>query len=231
MESIWNAGPMARPSSPEVRTALIERAATMLAQRQPVTLRSVVAGTGVSTMAVYTHFDGMDGLWRAVRQEGFSRLAATLEGIEPTRDPIRDVMVLGATYVRSAMQEPDLYRVMFDATIDLEDPAVAASSFDALVGAMGRAVAVGRLRAGTDPVALATRWWVVGHGLVSLVLNGALPPSALSEHVVPMAVAIFVDAGDRPDRCRRSVRAGWSVGELPEPPPVAGRASADDPAG
>ena len=47
----------------------------MLARREPVTLRAVVAGTGVSTMAVYTHFDGMPGLWRAVRQEGFTRLA------------------------------------------------------------------------------------------------------------------------------------------------------------
>ncbi len=50
----------------------------MLRTRQPVTLRALVAGTGVSTMAVYTYFGGMDGLWKALRQEGFTRLAAKL---------------------------------------------------------------------------------------------------------------------------------------------------------
>ena len=47
-----------------MRALLIDRAAQLLRERQPVTLRGLVAGTPVSTMAVYTHFDGMNGLCR-----------------------------------------------------------------------------------------------------------------------------------------------------------------------
>jgi len=77
---------MPRKASPAVRDALVERAAEMLARREPVTSRALVEGTGASTMAVYTHFGGMPGLWRAVRQEGFTRLARRLpSSSRPTR--------------------------------------------------------------------------------------------------------------------------------------------------
>src|SRR3712207_5132737 len=84
------------PASPAVRAALVERAAEMLVRREPVTLRALVEGTGASTMAVYTHFGGMPGLWRAVRQEGFTRLAHRLAGVPATDDPIADLAALGA---------------------------------------------------------------------------------------------------------------------------------------
>ncbi|NEK86613.1 helix-turn-helix transcriptional regulator, partial [Blastococcus saxobsidens] len=67
---------MPRVADPAVRTALVEAAAEMLAGRLPVTARSLADRAGTSTTALYTHFGGMPGLWRAVRQEGFTRLAA-----------------------------------------------------------------------------------------------------------------------------------------------------------
>ncbi len=102
---------MPRPQSPEVRRALIERAAGLLARREPVTLTSLVEGCGVSTMAVYTYFDGMAGLWSAVRQEGFTRLAARLAGVRRGRDAVRHLAALGVAYTVNALMNPDLYRV------------------------------------------------------------------------------------------------------------------------
>jgi AcrR family transcriptional regulator len=113
-----------RAAPPEVRVALVERAATMMASREPVTLRALVDGTGASTMAVYTHFGGMPGLWRAVRQEGFTRLAAHLGAVSWTTDAVRDLMALGAGYVSNALANPVLYRAMFDTAAELEDPQV-----------------------------------------------------------------------------------------------------------
>ncbi len=75
---------------------------------------------------LYTHFDGMPGLWRAVRQEGFTRLAGELASVTTTRDPIRDLMTYGAAYLANAIAHPDLYRAMFDAGFDLENPDAAA---------------------------------------------------------------------------------------------------------
>jgi AcrR family transcriptional regulator len=199
---------MVRTKDPAVRAALIDRAAQMLRTREPVTLRSVVAGTGVSTMAVYTYFGGMDGLWRAMRQEGFTRLAAVLAQVRMTADPVRDLAALGSAYVSSAVAAPDLYRVMFDAGFELEDPAAADESLQSLVRAVVRAEEAGRFRDDVDPASLATQTWVIGHGLASLVAAGPLPRTALA-HGAAMLTALFTVAGDDPARCARSIKRGW----------------------
>src|SRR4051812_24061766 len=111
---------MPRAADPAVRTALVEAAAEMLAAREPVSARSLAAETGSATTALYTHFGGMPGLWRAVRQEGFTRLAGRLAAVLRTDDPVRDLAALGATYVASARTDPALYRAMFDAAADLD---------------------------------------------------------------------------------------------------------------
>ncbi len=205
---VWKAGRVAKTKDPAVRTLLVERAARMLRTREPITLRSLVDGTGVSTMAVYTWFESMDGLWTALRQEGFTRLAARYNTLAPTADPVKDLASLVAAYVRNAIDNPDLYRVMFDATVDLADRTAAAATLDHLVRAVERAQDVGRIDVDTDPRRLATRSWVVAHGLVSLVTTGALSQSALADGV-PLLIALYVGAGDRPDACRISVEAGW----------------------
>lgn len=200
---------MAQRKDPAVRARLLDRAAQMLASRQPVSLRSLVAGTGLSTMAVYTYFEGMDGLWKALRQEGFTRLSDSLSQVRPAEDPIQHQAELGAAYVRHAAAHPDLYRVMFDATFDLPDAPAADAAFGLLVAAVERSRAAGRLRDDVDPVAVATQSWVVGHGLASLVVTGPLPAGALGLGA-PMLTALLVAAGDEPERCRASVARGWT---------------------
>jgi AcrR family transcriptional regulator len=202
---------MARTKDPAVRSLLIERAAQMLRAREPITLRSLVAGTGVSTMAVYTYFDGMEGLWRAVRQEGFTRLAAVLARVATSTDPVRDLAALGSAYLSNAQANPDLYRVMFDAAFELEDPAAADATLQPLVDGVDRAKTAGRFSVDVDPLDLAVQSWAIGHGLASLTVTGPLPREALA-HAVPMLAALFIDAGDEPARCRQSVEQGWTSG-------------------
>ena len=201
-----------RTAPAAVRLALIERAAAMLAAREPVTLRGLVAGTGVSTMAVYTHFDGMPGLWRAVRQEGFVRMLARFDAVPRTTDAVRDLAALGASYQAHAREQPDLYRVMFDDSYGLDDAVVPDAAFDALVEAAARGVADGRFDAACVPRDLATRYWAFHHGLAMLRLGLVLDADALPGHARALSVALFIDAGDDPARCRASVLAGWAGG-------------------
>lgn len=199
---------VARPKDPAVRTLLIERAAAMLRAREPITLRSLVAGTGVSTMAVYTHFDGMDGLWQALRQEGFTRLGARFTTVAGSADPVRDLTALCAAYLDHALTHPDLYRVMFDASVDLEDLPAADATLEQLVQAARRCRDAGRFRADVVPLELAIQSWTIGHGLVSLVATGPLPRETL-DHGPLLLRALFTACGDDPDRCRASVERGW----------------------
>ncbi|MGO1053348.1 TetR/AcrR family transcriptional regulator [Crossiella sp. CA198] len=201
---------MTRSKDPAVRTLLLERAALLLRTREPVTLRSLVAGTGVSTMAVYTHFGGMDGLWKGLRQEGFTRLAARFATLTCSADPVADLTALVAAYLGNALDHPDLYRVMFDAGFDLEDLKAADATLEYLVQAADRGRVAERFRAEVVPLELATQSWAIAHGLVSLVANGPLPRSTLSSGV-PMLAALYVSMGDEPGRCARSVARGWTL--------------------
>lgn len=201
---------MARPPSPDARRRLLERAARMLAAREPISLRALVDGTGMSTMAVYTQFGGMPGLWQAVRQEGFRRLADRLAGVTPTDDPVADLATLGAAYLAHAAAEPDLYRVMFDASADLEDPTVADAAFGALVAAATRAREIGRLAVDVTAEGVALRIWAAGHGLALLVIGGVLPRDQLDEQGLRLVRDLVVGAGDDPGAADASVRRGWA---------------------
>lgn len=160
-------------------------------------------------MAVYTYFGGMDGMWKALRQEGFTRLEARFATVPVSADPVQDLTALLASYVGNALQHPDLYRVMFDASVELDDLVAADATLEYLVQAARRAQAAGRFRAEHDPLDLATQTWAIGHGLVSLVANGPLPPRTL-DYGVPMLTAQFTGAGDRPERSRASAVRGWA---------------------
>ena len=208
--TVMYAGQVPREADPAIRTALVERAAAMLARREPVTLRALVDASGTSTMAVYTHFGGMPGLWQAVRREGFVRLNERLATVETTADPVRDLGALGAAYARNALQNPHLYRAMFDEYAELSDPGEAGEGLQRLVSAAAQARDGGRFSRDVVPEAVATRLWAAGHGLLMLVLTGVLPEEAVAQHGPALAVAVFLEAGDEPERCRRSVAAGWS---------------------
>jgi AcrR family transcriptional regulator len=201
-----------RPSRPEVRALLIERAAGMLARRETVSLRGVVAGTGVSTMAVYTYFDGMPGLLGAVRQEGFSRLAARLATLAATADPVGDLAAAGAAYTVSARRSPELYTLMFDGSLPLPDAGAADATLRHLVDAVQRAVRSGRLDSGLDAVGFAHELWMLGHGACMLLVTGVLPFEQVEPVVTSGLVHLYEAAGDEARQATRSVEDGWARG-------------------
>ncbi|MGD9572705.1 MAG: TetR/AcrR family transcriptional regulator [Thermoleophilia bacterium] len=198
---------MPRTPDPDVRTRLVERAAEALVLGRPTTLRALAESAGTSTMAVYTHFGGMDGLWDAVRAEGFARLHARLARLRPTDDPVRDLTATGTAYVLNALANPHLYARMFDGRGGAPPPPEAATAFDVLVDATRRAVEAGRFDAGTDARGAALELWAMTHGLVSLVITGALGPEDLVAHLPRMSVAAFTGLGDERARAEASVAA------------------------
>ena len=129
-----------------------------------------------------------------------------------TTDPVADLAALGAAYLAGALADPFLYRAMFDAVADLEDPDAADAAFGVLVASAARAGAAGRFPPDTEPLDVATRFWVAGHGLAMLVVTGVLPAGAVGAHGPELAVGVLAAAGDDPARCRASVAEGWPRG-------------------
>lgn len=199
-------------ADPSLRMALIEAAARLVADegRSGLTLRRLAGEVGTSTMAIYTHFGGMDELRRAVRREGFARLRAHLDAVRETGDPVADLAVLGSAYYVSATANPNLYRAMFlDGPLDEEDLGTGLDTFLHLVHAVARCVAAGRLpRADpADPAELAVELWALEHGLVTLQLAHLLPPAQALERLATTVRSLLLAWGDDPEAYARSMAA------------------------
>ena len=112
-------------------------------------MRKLVKGTGLSTMSVYTYFNGMPGLLGAVRQEGFSRLSASLARLADTSDPVADLAAAGAAYAVAAENSPELYALMFDGSLPLPDDRATDATLMHVVDVVRRCVEARRFTAET----------------------------------------------------------------------------------
>jgi AcrR family transcriptional regulator len=202
-----------RKVDPAARATLIEIAARLLAQEGPKTLstRRIAAEAGSSTMAVYTHFGGMDGLVREIVHEGFARLQKHMTSVRVTEDAVADMATLGRAYRQNALANPHLYTVMFGGAslsgfqLTDEDRQYGRFTLANVVECAGRCVEAGRFQGG-DPVLLAHHMWVATHGLINLELGDYLIDPWDGDAVYEtQLVALMIGAGDDPAAAQRSV--------------------------
>jgi AcrR family transcriptional regulator len=205
-----------RRADPQLPLAIVEAAATLLVEGGPaaLTARRLSAAVGRSTMAVYSHFHGMDDVVRAMVHEGFDRLYRRLSQVAVTADPVADIVALGYAYRRNATEFPDLYRVMFGTSslagfaLSDEDRQAGRYTLRFLIDAVDRATAAGRFAPG-DAEQVAQQLWIALHGLVVLELGGYLiaPFDAETCHQGQIQ-ALLAALGDEPESVRASVDCG-----------------------
>jgi AcrR family transcriptional regulator len=213
----------------DAREQLIEAGIRLLEQDGPQALqaRKVAAEAGASTMAVYTHFGGMAGLIDAIAGEAFARFARALTEVSQTDDPVADFLAMGIAYRRFALANPQRYQLIFgigspgeptdssDVTVTgmTTDPAGKAASFEALLHAVRRMIAAGRIRDDGE-LPIAGRMWSLIHGTVMLELAGFFghEDHASVQVLAPMMLDLLVGMGDDRDTARGSMTAAvvWS---------------------
>ncbi|ODT80716.1 MAG: hypothetical protein ABS76_14680 [Pelagibacterium sp. SCN 64-44] len=154
-----------------LRQALLEAALVVLEQRGEagLGLRDLARAVGVSPAAPYRHFDSRAALLEALAVTGFQRFAARMEAVAASR-PDDAMAAMGKTYVVFALQNPNLFRLMFSPQMKKEArPGLrlaADAAFDTLRHVIGGDVQTGRVRA------LAA--WAKVHGLAVLLLDGQI---------------------------------------------------------
>ncbi len=165
----------------EERRQLIVDAAVRLMQKsglESVTIRRVADCLGVGAMTLYTYVDGQEGLRLAMTQHGFDLLssgcqeASTLGTAQGWRGSAKH-------YIRFAIENPHLYKLMFATESDAgkAEVQILNRGFEGLIERVGMEMAAkGISQDDIDAKALsiAGTYWIALHGLASLAIAGRL---------------------------------------------------------
>ena len=162
----------------DLRRALLDAAAAELADSGPdgLSLRACARRAGVSPSAPAHHFGDVAGLLAALAAEGFDRLR---DGLAAARgregDAAGALHACGLAYVRFALAEPALFRLMFRRVPDAaRHPGLARAgeaAYAELAGALDAALLeAGRGAADADARRLLA--WAGVHGLAALAMDG-----------------------------------------------------------
>ncbi|WLQ36664.1 TetR-like C-terminal domain-containing protein [Streptomyces castrisilvae] len=173
---------MGRPRTNDaaVRERLVACATEMFATRPQgsVTVRALATAAGTSTAAVYTLFQGKDGLIREVRDQAVAGLFQDLTAVPDSEDALEDLYALAVAYRHWGLEHRHLYTVLFGGAQSFvpSDRIGDRDPVRPLVAAIDRAVAAHVLAGDTTLIAVSL--WVALHGLVTLELAGSLEGAA-----------------------------------------------------
>ncbi|MDN5925480.1 MAG: TetR/AcrR family transcriptional regulator [Hyphomicrobiales bacterium] len=163
----------------QLRSALISQSLRILeaGDVERLSLREVARAAGVSATAVYRHFPNKEALLRAVSSEGFYRLdEAQSSASLKAGGGVEGFNASGAAYVRFALSNSSLFRLMFNHSPDigskttLQKDVYAVQAMRHLQEAVAALIGVEVDDPRTRSTAL--RAWSLVHGLSLLILDG-----------------------------------------------------------
>lgn len=166
----------------DLRAAAIEAGLGLLERRSAddLGLREVARAVGVSATALYRHFPDKAALLRALAAAGLDRLAAAQRAAaEAAGGGAAGFGATGRAYVRFALDNPALFRLIFSAMPSAgADPfsRPAAEAPEAFRMLRDNAARVAPPGAGPEVAQLiALEAWALVHGLAVLILDGQIP--------------------------------------------------------
>lgn len=164
----------------DLRSALLDTGLRLLRSRSvdDLGLRELAREVGVSPAAIYRHFPDKSALMAALAVEGLERLAtAQRQATQAAGGGQAGFLASGMAYVRFAVDNPALFRLVFGAVqgcdpLDAPIDSVA-SAMRGLRQDIEALVPAGMPAAARKAAALHA--WALVHGLAQLVLDGQIP--------------------------------------------------------
>lgn len=154
-----------------LRQALLEAALVVLEQQGEagLGLRDLARAVGVSSAAPYRHFDSRAALLEALAVTGYQRFTLAMETVAKSGDD-NLMAAMGRSYVKFALDNPNLFRLMFSPQLRRDNrPGLriaADAAYQTLRHITGGDVATGRIEAISA--------WSRVHGLSVLLLDGQI---------------------------------------------------------
>ncbi len=171
----------------DLENALIQAGVEILSKEgiEGLSLRKVAKRVGVSYAAPYAHFKDRQSLVAAISTEGFKKLYMALDAAASKNadDPRQQLMESARAYVKFAMRNTDIFKIMFSGVLEKEKeyPSFVEASrktFSKVVEIVQACQNAGILSS-TSPELMAVSIWGQVHGVISLALEGQISHTVL----------------------------------------------------
>ena len=144
-----------------------------------INMRRLADKVGVSATAIYHYFESKEAILARLRINATEKLNDRIRGIDPRLPPHEFLGELGRQYLEYARENPNLYRLVFEAPVDARaqagDHPVLYFTYNAARGAIEKMAAQGMPI--PDARHMAMMGWMMLHGFCSLMMSGMLPPA------------------------------------------------------
>jgi len=167
----------------DLRSALVEAGLRALenAPIEDLSLRALAREAGVSATAVYRHFPDKQALLAALADAGLQSLGRYQQQAAEAAGPQQAFGATGRAYVRWALANPALFRLVFACNDALGETVFGQS----LAARMLQANAAAATGDADEARRLVVQAWALVHGLAMLMLDGQLPADeALIDRVI-----------------------------------------------
>ena len=161
----------------DLRVALIETGLRRLEQgsAESLSLREIARDIGVSATAIYRHFPDKDSLLAALAAEGMTKLAREQKAAAGGMGGKAGFTEMGRAYVRFAIRNPALFRLIYSSLPSAADPANASpENTPGLLLRQSITELAGPGATDAQYRAALLRAWSLVHGLAMLILSGQI---------------------------------------------------------
>lgn len=155
------------------KTKILESASQLLLSKgvSGMSVRAIAKLAGLSTIGIYSHFQGKQGILDALYIEGFSYVQKAMESVIDIDDPKVAILSGVRKYLEVAHQQEATYRLIFGEADNNYTPGESASeagikAFASLIALCSKALPA--TANATEQQEAALRIWALVHGYVSL---------------------------------------------------------------
>ena len=160
-------------TAPDNKAKILAAASALLLEKglAALSVRAISRAAGLSTIAIYSHFEGKQGVLDALYIEGFGLVEQAVDSVRDIPNPIEAALTSAEKYLEIADRQEGHYRLIFGETGNGFTPSAEAYSaaqhaFEALVAQVTRLLPATASHGQRQRAAL--RLWALLHGYVSL---------------------------------------------------------------
>lgn len=145
---------------------------------EQTTIRNIADAIDYSVGTVYVYFKDKNAIFHALHTQGFTQLGSEFKVLFHVSDPMERLRAMGRVYINFALQNPDMYDLMFNLKAPMEflndskeeEWNEGKATFDVLRTTVGQCMANGYFK-GHELEPTAFMIWSMVHGMISLEIS------------------------------------------------------------